>query len=493
MTVGFQNSASPTAPLQRNAMQLMMAGQIRPAIQAFRDLIAARPAPMADDWYNLAYLLRCDRQFEAALKHYDQALALGIPQPEDVYLNQAAILSEHLHRQDAAVDALASALKCNSHFVPAWFNLATIHEDRGQAQEARAAYRHILDLYPVNGRAHARLTAIDLYHDQAVDALNRLTHVMAQSGLHAEDRAELHFASGLALDASQQFDEAFAHFQQGNQLARQLIDPALAYDRAAMDRMVDALIAHVPEHSGARQMEDVEDRNAPIFICGLFRSGSTLAERLIGRHSRVTAGGEHESIPAIAGGLPSPATLSSSQIVQLRNQYLNEIGAAFPDASLITDKRPDNFLHIGLIKQLFPDAKIIHTRRNLLDNILSIYFLYFADGISYGFDLDDIVHYVRCYDRLMQHWRSLYGEDIIDLDYDALVQDPEMVMRAVLSALDLPWEEDCARTSNDNAAVKTASSWHVRKPLNDRSSGRWRNYARQMDDVRRALGDAIEA
>jgi tetratricopeptide (TPR) repeat protein len=485
---------SRIAQLQRQAVQLMMAGQVIAAIQAFRDLIAMRSAPFADDWFNLAYLLRCDRQFEAALDHYDRALALGINGPEEVHLNRAAIMSEHLHRQDAAIIALRAALNHNPTFLPALLNLATIYEDCGRAEEARTAYRHVLTLDPLNGRAHGRLTAIDLHQGLADAALERLNATMSSKHVRQEDRAELHFAAGLALDALQRFDEAFTHFDQGNRLARRRIDPTLAYDRTAMDTLVDALIDGYPiSGTGTTTLLRPQDGNpAPIFICGLFRSGSTLAERLIGRHRLITAGGEHETIPAIVDRLvpypQSAVVLSSDQTKALGVQYRQELDAAFPNAGIITDKRPDNFLHIGLIKQIFPDAKFVHTHRHQLDNILSIYFLYFADGVSYGFDLDDIVHYLGCHDRLMRHWRALFGNDIVELDYDALVRDPETVMRSVLTELDLPWEADCAHTANDQDAVKTASSWHVRKPLNDRSSGRWRNYAAHLADVRTKLG-----
>ncbi|MGZ8997504.1 MAG: sulfotransferase family protein, partial [Allosphingosinicella sp.] len=152
------------------------------------------------------------------------------------------------------------------------------------------------------------------------------------------------------------------------------------------------------------------------------------------------------------------------------------VEAIFPGAAFITDKRPDNFLHIGLIKTLFPAAKIVHTRRNPLDNILSIYFLHFQHSIDYGLDLGDIAHWYQQYVRLMDHWHSLYGEDILDVEYDVLVREPEATIARVLAFCGLLWEDQCLSFHENRGVVKTASAWQVRKPLYQRSSGRWRNY-----------------
>lgn len=481
--------------LQNKAVQLLMAGDVERAIDAFRALIAARPVQVADDWFNLAYLLRCDRQFDAAIAHYDKALGLGAVGPEEIYLNKAAILSEHLNRTEDAISVLTDALSNKPDHIPALLNLATIYEDCGLGEKARDRYEQVLRQEPLNGRAHGRLTAIDVHENKIDQALARLNAAMTHSGASVDDRVEYHFAMGTVLDTLQRYDQAFHHFETGNRLAHARIPPNLAYDRQAMETRIERLIATfdkpLPVDASSPSEPDVL---APIFICGLFRSGSTLAERLIGRHSLITVGGEHETIPAMTDRLidypETMKTFSPLDIRTLRDRYASEIHAAFPNAISITDKRPDNFLHIGLIKTLFPDAKIIHTRRNRLDNLLSIYFLYFADSISYGFDLDDICHYMACHDQLMQHWKTLYGDDIITLDYDDLVRDPETALRPVMSGLDLSWEADCAATRNDHDAVKTASSWHVRKPINDRSSGRWHNYATHLQPLLTMMTEA---
>jgi hypothetical protein len=235
-----------------------------------------------------------------------------------------------------------------------------------------------------------------------------------------------------------------------------------------------------------RAPEKVEGgARSPIFICGLFRSGSTLAERMLGRHSRVTPAGELEIIPALVRSYLQPyphalAAATTEKIMELRQHYLAELNRIHPGWDIITDKRPDNFLHIGLIKAMFPGARIVHTRRHPLDNFLSIYFLHFAEGVSYGNSLDDIVHWYQQYRRLMAHWHRIYAGDLHDFDYDTAVLDPRAAIADLLEFCGLQWEDACLHPELAEGQVRTASAWQVREPIHRRSSGRWRNYSREL-------------
>jgi len=150
---------------------------------------------------------------------------------------------------------------------------------------------------------------------------------------------------------------------------------------------------------------------------------------------------------------------------------------------MLTDKRPDNFLHVGLIKTLFPRAKIVHTRRNPLDNLLSLYFLHLDPGMAYALDLDDAAHWLKEHDRLMAHWKALYPDDICDIDYDELVLAPKPVIEGLLAFLNLSWEDGVLQFHRGAAPVKTASVWQVRQPLHARSSGRWQNYRSVLEPI----------
>jgi len=169
--------------------------------------------------------------------------------------------------------------------------------------------------------------------------------------------------------------------------------------------------------------------------------------------------------------------------------YLNGVQRIHPGSDHVTDKRPDNFHHIGLIKALLPQARIVHTRRNVLDNALSIWFVHLGHAMAYATDLDDIAHHLREYQRLMRHWHSVYPQGLIDVDYESLVRSPESEVRRLLDALELPWEPACLEFYRKASLVKTASVWQVREALHDRSVGRWRHYARELEPWRQALVD----
>ncbi|TLZ32620.1 MAG: sulfotransferase, partial [Gammaproteobacteria bacterium] len=234
----------------------------------------------------------------------------------------------------------------------------------------------------------------------------------------------------------------------------------------------------------------------PIFVCGMFRSGSTLAEQLIAGHPGVAAGGELELLPAMIARelLPFPESLAAApeaKLMQLAAQYRERIAALFPHAGRVTDKRPDNFFCIGLIRTLFPDALVVHTTRDALDNCLSVYFLHLDPRMSYALDLMDTGHFYRQYRRLMAHWKELYGAAIVDFDYDRFVRAPEATGSALFEALGLEWDPRYLELRRSGRAVRTASVWQVRESLYRHSSGRARHYAPELAPLREYLADLL--
>lgn len=466
---------SDAAQLSRAAAALMRAGRHDEAIEAYRALLAAHPdTPSA--WYNLGYLLRHARRFEEALAAYAEALARGIDGPEEVHLNRAVILIDHFARPDDAQAELEAALAIRPDYGPALLNLGNLHEDRGDRAAARAAYGRALDVLPGDSTALVRLAGLAA-DDERAGMIEALQPAFAAAA--GEQRAALGFALGRLLDANGYYDAAFAVYRDANAASR----PGTHYDRARHDSFIDRLIATFPVKAAAPSAG-----KPPIFICGMFRSGSTLIEQILGRHSRVTPGGEMDIVSALIWERLRPypdavASASEDALAAIRDAYLAEAQARHPGANLLTDKRPDNFLHIGLIKTLFPKAKIVHTVRDPRDTLLSLYFLHLDASQTYAQDLEDAAHWHRAYTRLMAHWRNLFCADIHDVDYDALVADPRAELEPLLNFLGLDWEEDLLDFHTADNAVRTASVWQVREPLYRRSSGRWRNYAHLLPDL----------
>ena len=472
------------------ALKLDRDGRVGEAIAAYQRILARWPG-LADIWFNLAVLQRGARELDAALASYAHALDAGVRLPEEVRLNRAVIYTDYLGQHEAAQRELEAALALNPTFVPALLNLANLNEDFGRRSEAREFLARVLEIEPLQYEALARLANLEP-GDGDPALVERLRTALASPAATVAERASLGFALGRLLDARGDYRCAYAAYACANQDSRASAGPGfVAYDRAGQSAFTDRLIATPLPQARAR----VTARPRPVFICGMFRSGSTLAEELLASGAGLIAGGELDGLPRLVRELlvPFPETLamlSEDQCEALARQYLDELARRFPGTTSVTDKRPDNFLLIGLIKTLFPDARIVHTVRAPLDNCLSIYFLHLDHRMPYALDLMEIGHYFREYRRLMTHWKMLFAGDIYDLNYDELVRAPAATLAGLGRFLGVEFAGSPAVASTARA-IKTASVWQVRQPLYSSSSGRAAHYASELVDLRAYLADLI--
>lgn len=500
------NTTGSVERLLREASTLLRSGRRTEAMQTYRRLLSAQPGE-ADAWYNLGYLLKAEGRYEEALAAYGQALAHGVGQPQQTHLNRAVIYSDCLRQEAEAERELHAALALDARFAPALLNLGNLHEERGEREKAIDCYEQILS-EPTDDRSRnrdirlealARMAHLRPPVSASDPALDRLRQAAFATSAHEDVRANLLFALGRAYDALGLHDQAFDAFAGANRHARRT---GPAYDRTQSRRRTDALIAAFASAQPTQPVPPAPVAGAgpaPLFICGMFRSGSTLVEQVLAAHPQVVAGGELAFLPRLVAGplAPFPASMATpdpDRDAALARGYRAHLAQLFPHAgaaTYISDKRPDNFLLVGLIKRLFPEARIIHTTRHPLDNGFSLFMQHLDPRIaSYANDLGDIGHYYGEYRRLMAHWKSLYGASIFDFDYDAFVKDPRPVLERLLGFLGLDWEERCLAFHDLRNTVKTASYWQVRRPLYGEASGRWRAYEAHLEPLRRELREA---
>ena len=460
-------------------------GETETAIGHYQRLLKRQPE-LAAAHFNVALLYKKNLQYPDAMAAYENAVRLEVEQVEEVYSNMGVLYSE-MREPDKARDMYNRALDVDPAYVPALFNLAGLFEETGEKQEATELYQRILSIDPKHWDSLARLVhakRITSADDQLIASLKDAIEDV-QDDQNA--REGLYFAQGKALDDLGQYDEAFTAYKAANELGKGR-NPR--YDRRATERRFDQLISlfDLDWMKGAATGSTAN----PIFICGMFRSGSSLIEQILAAHSAVKAGGELNYLPwLIARKLTSyPQRIKSTSqelLQQLGNEYLSRLRELFPDDENITDKRPDNFLHLGLVKALFPSARIVYTKRNPVDNCLSVYFQQLGGNLSYPTDLEDTAHYYVQHDRLMNHWRACFGENIFTVNYDELVLSPEPVLRPLLEFLGLDWDEQCMAFQKTDSQVKTASVWQVREELHGLSSGRWRNYESFVRNIQAIL------
>jgi hypothetical protein len=481
------------ARLVRQAADLDRRGKMIEAITAYQTVLAHYPG-LPDCWYSLAMLQRKARQFNAALASYQRALDQGVRRPEEVHLNRGVIYADHLGQQEAAERELKCALALNPAYFPALMNLANLHEDLGRRPEAIALYERILALDARCFEALARYANLTRFTDIGDPVIERLRGALGDPDASSAERASIGFALGRAFDACGHYEAAFDTYARANRDSRDSAPAGTGrYDRALEERFIEQLIAafRPPVVSDAHFSSGMTPR--PIFICGMFRSGSTLVEQLLAGHPRVAGGGEIDFLPFVAQQLLTPfpeslAATSPARLKEIAASYVRSMREMHAEAQFVTDKRPDNFIYLGLIKRLFPDARIVHTTREPLDTCLSIFFLHLDHRMSYALDLLDIAHHYRQYRRLMAHWKSLYGADILDLSYDDLVREPKPAMVKLLDFLGLEWNDNCLSVPPTGRTIKTASVWQAREPIYQGSSGRSQHYLRQLEALRVEIG-----
>lgn len=490
--------------MMQQAAALHAQGRRAEAIEAFQQVLALTPE-VAEGWYELGYLQKAEGRYQEALDAYARALQLGIRRPEEVHLNRAVIFSDHLRRDDDAQRELSTALELAPHYLPARLNLGNLWEERGERERALECYAQAVNT-PGQSREDREFRAEALARsanlqppasadDPLFDALQRALDGLDQGSKIF--KANLLFSIGRARDRLGDRDQAFDAYAMANRaLLRQ---SGRTYDPGRATSLVDAIIDTFKAGEPSPPDAVARPGAAPLFICGMFRSGSTLVEQVLAAHPQVTPGGELNYLLRLVSGelAPYPASLAGQDpalFARLAAGYLGYLSELFPngiDGTYITDKRPDNFLLIGLIKRLFPNARIIHTTRNPLDTGLSIFMQHLDLRVAaYASDLGDIGHYYGQYRRLMAHWHAVYPDSILDFDYDDFVAEPRPALERLLTFVDLPWDERCLAFHKLGNTVKTASYWQIRQPLTNTASGRWRGYEQHLTPLRKSLLDA---
>ncbi len=444
---------------------------------------------------NVATALTLIKQFERAQPYLEQLIAL---QPfSGIAHAKAANNSLAIGNTDAGLYLARKAVRYAPQLPEARLSLASVLETVGRFKQAKFQYLVTLRIKPRQPVALAKLlslrkTSVEDRHVQAVEAL------LDDTSTRSTDRAQLHLALARYHDNRGHYDEAFRHVARGNAIGwdKREFDSdaqALAVDDLRQTITAD-LVRSLSQH-GARSAR-------PIFIVGMPRSGTTLAEQILASHSQVEAGGE---LPMIAGlalevgrsGEPYPAgmkRLGAAAVAALSKRYLDRLDGISRDAAHVTDKMPFNFMHLGLIAALFPQARIIHCRRDPLDNCVSCFFTSFNDSLSFSSELCALGKYYVDYRRMMDHWRAvLPATTVLEIDYERLVSHTEETVRGMLEHCALPWEPACLEFHQTERGIRTPSRWQVRQPIYPQSVGRWRNYEQHLQPLCDALAPVLRA
>lgn len=372
---------------------------------------------------------------------------------------------------------------------------------RGDFDGSVSAYRQALTSHPEHGEAYYSLANLKTY--QYTD--EELAAMHAQEGnsrLAVMQRVYLSFALGKAYEDDNEYDASFKHYAKANQLKKALSRYRAEITSAEMLAQSEVFDTKFFQDKGPTGHAAPD----PIFIVGLPRAGSTLLEQILSSHSQVDGTQELPNILALAQSLRRRARQEHGSeypaiLSELDDQELTSFGETFIEETAIhrqgapffIDKMPNNFRHIGLIKLILPNAKIIDARRHPMSGGFSIFKQLFAEGQEFSYSLEDIGQYYRDYVQLMDHWDQVLPGFVLRVQHEEVVEDLETQVRRMLDFCGLPFEESCLRYHETQRNVRTPSSEQVRQPIFTTALEQWRNYEQWLDPLKDALGPEVLA
>jgi len=403
---------------------------------------------------------------------------------------------------DNARQALGKVSKMlpNNHRV--LYEIGVLERLAGNIEKSQELFAKVLELKP-NHPAALRTYGVDhkyTYGDKFFTTLN--TEAAGMGGMQPMEQVQFHFALGKAFDDVSELPTAFRHYAVGGQKKRK-VD---AYHEQANARMFDLMKKLVTAQSIENSKQAGSQDDAPVFILGMPRSGTSLMEQILSSHPDIYGGGELKYMTAALenidvagrrlkfGDIEAAFTYDENASFEQRGDWYAKMikSLAHKPAKRIVDKMPGNFNFVGLIHAILPNAKIIHSRRHPVETCLSCYRILFAEGHQWTYSLPELGRYYKRYWDIMQHWRTEFPDAMYEVRYEDNVADVEGQARGLIEYLGLPWNDACLEFYNLDRPVKTASASQVRKPIYTTSTNRWRKYEKYLGPLLEEIGDIVE-
>ena len=507
----------------QQALALYQRGAYEASLEIAIDFCAQQPSNVAA-WRLAGAAARNLGRFGLAEQFWLKAVALN-PNSTEIHFNLASIYHEE-GRFLEAIERLRKVLQCNNKHYQALSNLsfaliavdqmnealhyadaaiavrpdfAKAHHNRrialealGRIPEAIESAKLTISMTPGDTLTYRHLVSMQKVRpdDPILSCLEQLSKDM--NLLTTDQQISLHFALGKAYGDIEKYDESFRHYLHGNAKYRKQI----FYDETKTLQQFSEMRSAFS--SDVLSSVSVEDHDIPIFIVGMPRSGSTLIEQILASHPSVFGAGECDDWRQLVAGIRKDdgTAHSSYELARLPGPEINGLGTAYkqglraraPGAQRITDKMPRNFVHLGLIHQALPGARIIHTQRNPVDTCMSCFSQLFVGDFPFTYDLAELGRYWRTYNDLMDHWRKvLPASTFLDMRYEELVENPEMQIKRMLDHCQLPWDERCLHFQQTDRSVRTASATQVRQPLYSSGVNRWQRYGSMIQPLVDAL------
>jgi tetratricopeptide (TPR) repeat protein len=411
--------------------------------------------------------------------------------------NMLGTANELLMRHTDAIAAFREALKLEPNQPRACVSIGNIQRVIGQREASEKTFLDALRFEGMNGEAYWGLSNLKTY-EFGDELVARMTRSLDRDSSSLHNAAPMYFALAKAKEDRGDYAAAFAYYTKGNQIHKRLSP----FNAAIFSQEIERIEAVFGAEFLARSERPTAPADAPIFIVGMPRTGSTLVEQILASHSKVDATMELPFVEHFVrelqvraddiGAYPESATaLAPQELDQFATRYLESAALYRQQAPRFLDKMPNNFVHIGLIHLLLPQALFVDVVRHPLDTCLSVFKQRFATGQSFSYALDDLGAYYRGYRRLMRHWHSVLPGQVYQLVYENLVTRPEEEIRKLLQFCGLDFEPACLAPEKTERAIRTPSSEQVRQPMTDQRIAYWKHFESNLAGLQSTLSDEI--
>jgi tetratricopeptide (TPR) repeat protein len=464
----------------RLGIALEKLGNIGGAIVAYDRATELTPS-LTEAWFRAGALVYTLGHLEEAIGCFRRAAETGGKTSFGRLGKARALLTEERNREAELV--LRKTLSAEPENALAHDLLGNLLSEFGRFDEARECFERAITIAPLLAGSYydlARCRRVTIEDD---GLLQGMQSALDTPGLEMAQRLRLHLAIGKAAEDLGDYALAMEHFDAADEVRRSFG----SFDSAAFSAEIDRLIARCTPELMAHA-PNLGSRDAtPVLIIGMPRSGTTLVEQIVSMHPEVGACGELNFWNE-RGAAWHRSGASGNQkpfLAEAAADYLGVLRTMAPKKARVTDKMPFNFLWAGLIHLAFPRSVIIHCRRAAVDTAVSIHQTHFNPSLPFPTGGTELVEYFRCYERLVEHWRSVLPPDrFLEVDYEVLTSDPEPVIRTIIAGCGLAWDDACLRPESNTRAVKTPSKWQTRQPIYRTSVARWRRYEPWLGPLR---------
>jgi len=457
---------------------LKQTGRISEALVANQKAVKLAPDD-AEAHSNLGVTLKELGRLEESEANCRHAIALE-PDYAEAHNNLGNALRE-LGKLEVAEASYGQAIALKPEFAEAHYNLGVTLKALGRLEEAEASYRIVIALKPDYAEAHRNLALIYRYKNEDKQFLQMQKLYLDQT-LADEHRVHLSFALAKAYEDIDQIGNSFKHYSEGNALQKKLLNYDISKDVEIFEQITKThpTIEKVPVG-----ISMLSNNIKPIFIVGMPRSGTSLVEQIITSHSEVTGAGELPFVEILGDSIARGISqLDTEVLLNFSKIYRSKLQLFSNESQIVTDKMPQNFRYIGLLTSAFPDAKIVHVKRNSAAVCWGNYKQFFVSkSLGYCYELSDVVRYYALYQNLMKFWELRCGNRIYNLDYELLTINQEDETKKLIQYLGLDWENECLAPQDNMRSVSTASNMQVRQKIYQGSSHGWKKFKPFLNGV----------